>query len=72
MDMETKFGKDVEKEMMEEEISEEETKIDLNEENRDMIDKEKKFIYTLKVDLKKKRRRKKKTKEKEKKIKKRR
>ena len=48
---------------MEEEISEEETKIDLNEENQDIVDKifelkklekEKKFTYTMKADFKKK------------------
>ena len=38
MEMENEFGKEVEKEMMEEEISEEETKIDLNEENQDIVD----------------------------------
>ena len=37
--MENEFGKEVEKEMTEEEISEEETKIDLNEENQDIVDK---------------------------------
>ena len=31
MEMENEFGKEVEKEMMEKEISEEETKIDLND-----------------------------------------
>ena len=69
MEMEKEFGKEVEKEMMEEEISEEETKIDLNEENQDIIDKifllkkfekEKKITYTLKADFKKRRRRRKK------------
>ena len=63
MEMENEFGKEVEKEMMEEEISEEETKIDLNEENQDIVDKifelkklekEKKFTYTLKANFKKK------------------
>ena len=44
MEMENEFGKEVEKEMMEEEISEEETKIDLNEENQDIVDK----IFELK------------------------
>ena len=53
--MEKEIGKEVEKKMMEEEISEEETKIDLNEENQDIIakilelkklEKEKKFTYT--------------------------
>ena len=37
MEMDIEFGKEVEKEMKEEEISEEETKIDLNEENQDII-----------------------------------
>ena len=68
MEMENEFGKEVEKEMMEEEISEEETKIDLNEENQDIVDKifelkklekEKKFTYTLKANFKKRRRRRK-------------
>ena len=53
--------------MMEEEISEEETKIDLNEENQDIIakifelkklEKEKKFTYTLKANFKKKKKKK--------------
>ena len=44
MEMENEFGKEVENEMMEEEISEEETKIDLNEENQDIVDK----IFELK------------------------
>ena len=68
MEMENEFGKEVEKEMMEEEISEEETKIDLNEENQDIVDKifelkklekEKKFTYTLKANFKKRGRRRK-------------
>ena len=49
---------EMENEMMEEEISEEETKIDLNEENQDIVDKifelKKKFTYTLKANFKKK------------------
>ena len=68
MEMEMEFGKEVEKEMKEEEISEEETKIDLNEENQDIVakifelkklEKEKKFTYTMKADFKKKRRKRK-------------
>ena len=67
MELENEFGKEVEKEMMEEEISEEETKIDLNEENQDIedkifelkkLEKEKKFTYTIKQILKKRRKRK--------------
>ena len=69
MEIDQEFGKEVEKEMNEEEISEEETKIDLNEENKDIIDKifllkkferEKKFTYILNADFKTKKRRKKK------------
>ena len=68
MEMENEFGKEVEKEMKEEEISEEETKIDLNEENQDIVakifelkklEKEKKLTYILKTDFKKKRKKKK-------------
>ena len=44
MEIDEEFGKEVEKEMNDEEISEEETKIDLNEENQDIIDK----IFLLK------------------------
>ena len=44
MKIDEEFGKEVEKEMNDEEISEEETKIDLNEENKDIIDK----IFLLK------------------------
>ena len=60
MEKENEFGKEVEKEIMEEEISEEETKIDLNKENQDIVDKifelkhlekEKKFTYTLIADF---------------------
>ena len=57
MEMDIEFGKDVEKEMKNEELSdEEETKVELNEENQDIIDKifelkkigkEKKFNYIL-------------------------
>ena len=50
MEIDQEFGKEVEKEMNEEEISEEETKIDLNEENKDIIDK----IFLLKKNFKKK------------------
>ena len=48
--MEMEFGKEVEKEMKEEEISEEETKIDLNEENEAIVAK----IIELKKQKKKK------------------
>ena len=67
MEMDIEFGKEVEKEMKEDEISEEETKIDLNEENQDIIakifelkklEKEKKFTYTMKANLKKKKKKK--------------
>ena len=53
--------------MKEEQISEEETKIYLNEENQDIFDKifelkklekEKKFNYTMKADFKKKKKKK--------------
>ena len=63
MEIDMESGKQVEKEMKEEEISEEETKIDLNEEKQDIIakifelkklEKEKKFTYTMKADFKKK------------------
>ena len=62
-EIEKEFGKEVEKEMMEEEISEEETKIDLNEENQDILDKifelhqfekEKKITYIMDANWKKK------------------
>ena len=42
--MEMEFGKGVEKEMMEEKILEEENKIDLNDENQDIVSK----IFELK------------------------
>ena len=67
MEMDIEFGKEVEKEMKEEEISEEETKIDLNEENQDIIakifelkklEKEKKFVCVMKADFKKKKKKK--------------
>ena len=67
MEMENEFGKEVEKEMMEEEISEEETKIDLNKEYQDIVakifelkklEKRKKFTYSLKVNFKKKKKKK--------------
>ena len=63
MEIDEEFGKEVEKEMNDEEISEEETKIDLNEENQDIIDKifllkkfekEKKFTKVLNADFKSK------------------
>ena len=69
MEIDEEFGKEVEKEMNDEEISQEETKIDLNEENQDIIDKifslkkfekEKKFICILNADFKIKKRRRKK------------
>ena len=69
MEIDQEFRKEVEKEMKEEEISEEETKIDLNEENKDIIDKifllkkfekEKKFTYILNADFKTKKKKKKK------------
>ena len=72
MEMDIEFGKDVEKEMKNEELSnEEETKVELNEENQDIIDKifelkkigkEKKFTYILNSKWKKNKRKNKKTK----------
>ena len=68
MEIDKEFGKEVEKELNDDENSEEETKIDLNEENQDIIDKifmlkrfekEKKLTYILKTDFKKKRKKKK-------------
>jgi len=72
MEMDIEFGKDVEKEMKNEELSdEEETKVELNEENQDIIDKifelkkigkEKKFTYILNSKWKKNKRKNKKIK----------
>ena len=72
MEIDIEFGKDVEKEMKNEELSdEEETKVELNEENQDIIDKifelkkigkEKKFTYILNSKWKKNKRKNKKTK----------
>ena len=72
MEMDIEFGKDVEKEMKNEELSdEEETKVELNEENQDIIDKifelkkigkEKKLTYILNSKWKKNKRKNKKIK----------